>query len=125
MSHKLEDGLRFENEDERVIFNHYSFCEIVKHIMVEYGRVTYHWADAKFKDSFLFDPVGSEDDVSLLSHELEFHWAMLLVHGEMYWTKGIPSDFNDFKEEYLNWERAIRKRFKLKKSFEYFDLNTE
>ena len=59
------------------------------------------------------------EQLSLIEHELEYHWAMLLTHGEIYWTKGIASDFIEFKEEYLNWEIVTRQKYNLKGSFEY------
>ena len=40
-----------------------------------------------------------------LSHELEYHWAMLGAYGEQYWLKGIssqpPADYYEWYESYL------------------------
>lgn len=118
----LKDGYRYEDDSEGVIFNHYSFCEIVKHIMVKYGNLTYDFAQEKLKHSFLIEVPSSKDDVEFLGKELKFHWAMLTAFGEMYWTKGIPSDFNEFKNEYLEWESEIRLKRNLKEPFEYYDI---
>ena len=122
---QLRDGIRYEDETEVTIFNHYSFCELIKYIMVNYAELSYEEAHQKVIDSFLVGVPESDNAVMLLSHELELHWAMLLAYGDMYWTKGIPSDYNDFKEEYLAWESAIKLKHKLKDSFDYFDLETE
>ncbi len=119
---KLRDNLRFEDATEGVIFNHYSFCEIIKHIMVQYGGITYQEADKKLKNHFLYEEPKSLDDIYYTTHELEFHWAMLIAHGHMYWLKGIPSDFNEFKEEYLTWQAEIRKKHKLKEPYTYYDI---
>lgn len=116
----LKDNLRFEDDTEVVVFNHYSFCELIKHIMVQYGKITYEVASEKIEQTFLYER-PSINELSLLEHELEFHWAMLLVHGDMYWTKGIPSDFIGFKEEYLNWELSTRQKYNLKVSFESYE----
>ncbi|WP_299895541.1 hypothetical protein [uncultured Aquimarina sp.] len=116
-----KDNLRFEDEEEIVIFNHYSFCELIKHIMVQYGKVTYAEAQEKLYASFLKKAPQSRTEVELLGHELEYHWAMNCLYGHMYWLKGIPSDFNDFKEEYLSWEKEIIKKHNLKESFEYYE----
>ena len=43
-------------------------------------------------------------------------------YGEMYWTNGVPSDFNDFKEEYLKWESQIRLKHNLKQPIEYYEI---
>ncbi|MFI1770335.1 hypothetical protein [Thalassobellus citreus] len=118
----LQDNLPFKDEDESLVFNHYSFCELIKHIMVKYGKISYHEADKKLKQSFLINMPKTLEDVYELTHELEYHWAMLLVHGNIYWTKGIPSDFNNFKDEYLAWEKGIIKKYNLKKTCEYLSF---
>lgn len=117
----ITDGLRFEDAESGVIFNHFSFCELVKHIMVTYGKIDYATASDLVNNSYLAKAPRSIDSVGLLTHELEFHWAMLFVHGEMYWTKGIPSDYNQFKDEYLAWETEIKRKYNLKESYEYYD----
>jgi len=119
---KLKDNLRFEDSSEGVVFNHYSFCELIKYIMIEYGKVTYKEADQKLNSSFLIKEPESMNDVGFFSHELEFHWAMLVLHGEMYWLRDIPSDFNNFKEEYIAWEQYIMNKYDLKEPYEYYDL---
>lgn len=118
---KLTDGLQYENDQTGVIFNHYSFCELVKHIMVEYGKIDYDLAEEKLNNSNLIRVPKTIEDVGFITHELSFHWAMLLVHGEMYWTKGIPSNFLEFKEEYFAWETDIKQKYGLKKQYEYYD----
>ena len=118
----LKDGYRYEGLEEGVIFNHYSFCVLVKNIMVKYGHLTQEIAEKKLNNSFLVEVPRSKDDVEYLGHELEFHWAMIATYGEMYWTNGVPSDFNDFKEEYLKWESQIRSKYNLKQPFDYYKL---
>ena len=40
----VRDGLVFKDEDGQVIFNQYSFCELVKHLLVERdGSRRYRW----------------------------------------------------------------------------------
>ncbi len=119
---ELKDNIRFEEATEGVIFNHFSFCEMIKHIMVKYGNITYQKADEKLKTHFLIEVPQSLDEVTQITHELEFHWAMLILHGNLYWTKGIPSDYNDFKKEYLAWENEIRLKYNLKESYKYYDI---
>lgn len=120
-SEGLIDGLQFEDNETRVIFNHYSFCELIKHIMVKYGKIDYDLATKKLNNSYLTKIPETIENVVFLSHELEFHWAMLLVHGNMYWTKGIPSDFIEFEEEYLAWETEIKLKYNLKEPYKYYD----
>lgn len=120
-SEELTDGLQFEDAESGVIFNHFSFCELVKNIMVKYGNLDYNLATEKLNNSYLKKVPETINDVELITHELEFHWAMLLVHGDMYWTKGIPSDFNEFKDEYFSWETEIKRKYNLKESYKYYD----
>ena len=117
----LTDGLQFEDNKIGVIFNHYSFCELVKHIMVNYGKIDYNLATEKQNNSHLIKVPRTIEHVVFITHELEFHWAMLLVHGNMYWKKRIPSNFNEFKEEYFAWETEIKQKYKLKEPYEYYD----
>jgi len=117
----LKDNLIFEDEEtkSKVIFNHYSFCELVKWIMVEYGKTTYGNANEILEKSFLHEEPKSYRAVTCITHELSFHWAMLLLRGKMYWLKGIPSDYNEFKEEYKFWEAQIKKQQGLKNEYQY------
>ncbi len=119
MQKKLNDNLVFEDETEHIIFNHYSFCELIKHIMVQYGNIDYENANKKVEESFLQNVPTSAMQVLQLSHELEYHWAMLLLHGNMYWLHGIRSDYNEFEEEYKAWEAETVAKFDIKNPFEY------
>ena len=114
--------MKFEDKTEVVIFNHYSFCELIKHIASEYSNISYQTAHEKLHQSFLIQKPSSKDDIEFWGHELEFHWAMLLIHGDMYWHKGIASDFNEFRTEYLAWESRIKSQYNLKESFEYYEI---
>jgi len=118
---ELKDNLQFEDASMRVVFNHFSFCEMVKHIMVKYGNATYKTANEKLQKSLLMEVPKTFNDVYLLTHELDFHWAMLIVHGNMYWTKGIPSDYNAFEDEYLTWQDEIRRKYNLKESYVFYE----
>lgn len=120
-SEKLTDGLQFEDNETGVIFNHFSFCELLKHTMVEYGKIDYDLANEKLTNSYLTKIPRTISDVQFITHEVEFHWAMLLVHGDMYWTKGIPSDTNEFHDEYFVWRTEIKQKYNLKESYKYYD----
>lgn len=117
----LNDGLQFEDDENGVIFNHFSFCEIIKHTMVKYGKINYELASEKINNSHLIKIPRTIKDIEFLTHELDYHWAMLLVHGDMYWTKGISSDFNKFEDEYFAWRTEIKQKYNLKESYKYYD----
>lgn len=121
----FKDGLRFRDEEseDEVIFNYYSFCEILKWIIVKYADRTYEEADCLVRKHPVSEVPKSFSEVTLITHELEYHWAMLIAHGNMYWLRGIASDFNSFSDEYFEWEDSIRKRYQLKEPYTY--LNAE
>lgn len=116
------DGLQFEDGETGVIFNHFSFCELLKHTMVEYGKIDYDLANEQLIHSQITKTPRTLEDVELITHELEFHWAMLLVHGNMYWTKGIPSDTNQFHHDYNTWRTEIKQKYDLKEPYTYYDI---
>ena len=110
-----KDGLAFvnpENSDESVLFNWYSWAEIVKGNMVKYGHKSYEEAHQLLTDDPIFQTAAdSYDDVYFTSYESEYHWAMLIIHGDQYWYyKGIDSTR---PEDYFEWETPYRKKHKL------------
>ena len=117
----LEDGLWFEDGESSVLFNHFSFCELIKHTMVKYGGVTYDVASERVNSSHLVSTPRRLKDVAFLTQELDYHWAMLLVHGDLYWTKGIPSSFNGFEEAYFAWRSEVLQAYHLKEPYRYSD----
>ena len=47
----VRDGLVFKDENGQVIFNQYSFCELVKHLLVELVGISYEEAYQSFYDN--------------------------------------------------------------------------
>ena len=90
----LRDGLVFKDEDGQVIFNQYSFCELVKHLLVEL--------------------------VAIFSHDLPYYWAMFSYYGNGYWwgDKGIPAQPEDM-DAYFALEKQIMEKHHLKEPFEW------
>ena len=68
---------------EQVIFNHYSFCELVERLVVHYASETFDEADKLVSKSFLADVPESYGGVAYITHEVEYHWAMLVVDVHM------------------------------------------
>ena len=54
----VRDGLVFKDEDGQVIFNQYSFCELVKHLLVELVGISYEEASQIVERSPLAEPVA-------------------------------------------------------------------
>ncbi len=120
MQQKMIDHIVFidPNSQDKVIFNYSSWTKIIIAIIVKYAHKTDLEAELILKQSDLFKLTAKDyDEVMLTAHELEYHWAMYLTYGDLYWLNGIsavlPSD-------YLEWERAYRKAHQLAKtSFEF------
>ncbi|PRW41858.1 hypothetical protein CSC04_2549 [Enterobacter roggenkampii] len=107
----ITDGIRFNNSNQTIIFNHYSWVELIKAIIVGYANKT----ESEAERIVLASPLVriTENDymsVALRSHESEYHWAMLIVYGDQYWTKGVSSNE---PEGYFEWGKEYKEKNKL------------
>lgn len=103
----LKDRLGFYGDDgEKIIFNDYTFCEIVKLIIVKYCNKNYKQANKMVKSSGLVLPIKDTFDTACIVHETPYYWAMNVVYGNCYWLKGIEVEIS-FEDEYDLWEQNI------------------
>ncbi len=72
----VRDGLVFKDEDDQVTFNQHSFCELVKHLLVELVEISCEEASRIVERSPLAKPVADALGVSIFSHDLPYYWAM-------------------------------------------------
>ncbi len=114
----LHDGLVFKDEAGQVIFNQYSFCELVKHLLVELVGISYEEASQIVERSPLAKPVADALGVSIFSHDMPYYWAMLFYYGNGYWQKGIPAQPEDM-DAYFALEKQIMEKHHLKEPFEW------
>ena len=112
----LQDGVIFFDEEfgKKMIFNQRSYCEYVKWNMVKYARFSYEEASDIVNGSHLSKKIESYRDVYAVTHELPYHWAMILAHGELYWHQGTPYPEPCEKEDIISWERELAQRYGLK-----------
>lgn len=103
-----------DNTDKFVI-NQYSFCELIKHLLVYYTDISYANASKIVDGSHLSKPISNITEASLLGHEYAYYWAMNLYYGHMYWQKGIPAQPNNLSA-YFELEDSIIKQYNLKES---------
>ena len=109
-----EDNILFinpENPKEQTIFNFRTWCTIIEAIIVNYAHKTTEEAKEILETSHLYKclmkDIENKDYEGLFfyQHELEYHWAMLLAHGELYWHRGIseiePEGFRDWEKQYI------------------------
>ena len=112
----LKDSVVLEDSGNRIIVNQYSFCELIKHLLTHYVKISYEKASEMVSKSHLAKPISSIMDAGLLSHEYPYYWAMTLYYGDMYWEKGIPAQPDDMTA-YFKLENNILKRYNLNKPF--------
>ena len=77
----VRDGIVFKDEDGQVIFNQHSFCELVKHLLVELVGISYEEASQILDRSPLAEPVADAMGVAMFSHDLPYYWAMSFYYG--------------------------------------------
>ncbi|MCP9270522.1 hypothetical protein M5U04_21255 [Xenorhabdus sp. XENO-1] len=106
----IVDGIVFIDEDdpnEKIIFNLYTWAEMLKAIIVKYANKS----ESEAEHLVLNHPAvcGKIDDymsVAMRSQEPEYDWAMMIVYGHGYWQKGIPSKE---PEGFYEWDEQYRK----------------
>ena len=95
-----------------VYYNAWLF--IIKCILVRYAHKTPKEADEILKKHYYKRP-EDYDDIICISHETEYHWAMLGAYGEQYWLKGVsvqmPIDYNEWYDDCLK-ENKLHNPFK-------------
>lgn len=119
----IVDGIKLVEEDtgNAVIFNFYTWVEVIKGIMIEYAGLSPQAANDKVMGSTLVQEQSDNyASVVLNAHDTEYHWAMLLAHGELYWRRGISAEEPD---GYVYWESCFRSvRGLAKDSFVFIDM---
>lgn len=105
---KIVDGIVIVNDRdprESVVFNFRSWVAIIQAIMVKYAGKSEEEAKSLVLDSPLVEhALDRYMAIVVRAHELDYHFAMLLAHGEQYWHRGIdsdpPGDFWKWEEQY-------------------------
>lgn len=109
-----QDNILFvnpENSKEQTIFNFRTWSLLIEGIIVKYAHKKPEEARTILLDSHLYkcliEDIRSKDYNALFfyQHELEYHWAMLLTYGELYWHNGIsstePENFTIWESQYI------------------------
>jgi hypothetical protein len=86
----MKDLLIFTNDKtgDKVGIYYYSWISIVKSILMKYEHKTIDEANIILENGY-YNKSEHYYEVLMMSHELEYHWAMLGAYGEMYWQKGL------------------------------------
>ncbi|MDR2580244.1 MAG: DUF4926 domain-containing protein [Fibromonadaceae bacterium] len=119
--HIDKDGivLTCEESNKRIVYNRFTFREIIKGIIMKYADKSANEADSIITKHSDFLKIETFEESLTVTHEIEYHWAMLWACGEGYWRTGYsyppPNGYD-------KWELEYRESQKLaKKSFEFFD----
>jgi len=106
----IKDGLIFKDEatGKDVVFNYYTFYKMVIASIEKYTKKSAAEAKEIVDASFIVkNPPKTLLDVAHMTHEYEYHLAMILVYGEEYWNKypdiksTPPDEYFDWYEEYV------------------------
>ena len=114
----VRDGIVLKDMDTQVTFNQYSFCELVKHLMVELVGISYEEASKRVELSSLTAPVTNVMEAAVFSHELPYYWVMFCYYWNGYWLKGIPAQPEDM-DVHEALEKRIMEKYDLKEPFEW------
>ena len=108
-----------KDEDGQVIFNQYSFCELVKHLLVELVGISYEEASQIVERSPLAAPVDNVMGVAIFSHETDLLlgyvfllWERLLVGGTRVFQRS-----QRIMDAYFALEKQIMEKTPLKRAF--------
>lgn len=117
---EYDDNIVFFDEEtgDKLIFNFKTWILVIQGIIIKYANKTEEEASNLIKKRAFVIPQTYEQ-VTFYSHDIEFHWAMIIAHGDGYWQRGISS-----KEPsgYMDWESQYRIDNSLKEdSFEFVD----
>ncbi|TDH23951.1 hypothetical protein EXU57_15770 [Segetibacter sp. 3557_3] len=118
---QYKDGIVLRNEqnpEEFITVNQLTLIEVIKGIMVKYANKELKEAESIIElDEFLSEKINSFNKAIQIAHEHEYHWAMLLIYGDLYWHKGVSEIL---PADYREWNRKYRRENGLaKSSFEY------
>ncbi|MDO4641111.1 MAG: hypothetical protein Q4A84_05335 [Neisseria sp.] len=109
MFKNARDNIEFINKEtnEKLVFHRRTWLCSIFGILTHYLRYTSDYAQKMIQDSTLCSETGLDFySAAMLCHEDEYHWAMIIAHGESYWTKNfnpeLPEDYDDWLMNYKN-----------------------
>lgn len=103
-----EDNMIFANNEtgKKVIFHRRTWLYTIFGILTHYLRYTDEYAEKIINESLLCSSVElNAYSVVMLCHDEEYHWAMVLAHGDNYWENGfnveLPDNYHDWLDHYI------------------------
>ncbi|MBD2805889.1 hypothetical protein ID855_14525 [Xenorhabdus sp. ZM] len=116
----IVDGVVFINEnnpDRTVVFNIYTWVEMLKAIVIKYANKSESEARDIVLNSHVVSNIRSGDislkNIWTLEVETEYEWEMFIIYGDEYWLKNIPAYE---PARFYEWEAQYRKGYNLSNS---------
>jgi len=112
-----KDGIVFVESwsNKKLIYNSFTFREIIKGVMIKYANKSEEEAESILAERSNFFSIESYDNACLVSHEIEYHWAMLWACGEGYHANGYsyppPNGYDEWELEYRENKRLAKECF--------------
>ncbi|MDX6917655.1 hypothetical protein R9X49_21345 [Pectobacterium carotovorum] len=98
---------RDNNTGNKIVFNYLSWVDVITAVIFKYTDKSKEECSYLLRSSQLIkNATNSYMSVVLCSHEIEYHWAMLIAYGDLYWKNGVSQDEPD---GYWEWESEYRK----------------
>lgn len=115
---KPKDGLLFideKNKELDVTFNYYTWIELLKGIMVKYGKLSVEEANhIAITNQLILTSADNYSEAIMTAHESEYHWAMSIAQGDGYWTRGFslkPEGYDEWEEQYIKENNLAESSF--------------
>ena len=107
MKTKSENILTFKDEDngDQITMYYDIWLIVIRKILMKYANKTYAESLKILSKDYYKKPADYFECV-YLSHELEYHWAMIGAYGEGYWLNDscselLPTDYYEWYEKFL------------------------
>ena len=108
MKNKGENILTFKDEDngDQITMYYDIWLTVIREILMKYADKTYAESLKILNKHYYKKPVGYFECI-YLSHELEYHWAMIGTYGEGYWLNDgcselLPTDYYEWYKKFLD-----------------------
>lgn len=124
----FKDNLEYidtkDNIGDKLIFNQLSWVKIIRAILIKYTSKTEKEVDVIVSENkSFFSAPRTFFGVVLLSHDGEYHSAMLLAYGNMYWLPENGGISSEEPEDYFDWYDTYIKENNLQEPFLFSSSN--
>ena len=120
MEVKSENVLIFKDEDngDQIIMYYDIWLTVIREILMKYADKTYAESLKILNKHYYKKPVGYFECI-YLSHELEYHWAMIGAYGEQYWLNDNCSEL--VPDDYYEWYKKFLDENNFTEPFEFYE----